>query len=108
MGAIQRGTSWATIPKTLNHARTVRQRPPTGGGYIFGLFFVMHHDQGLFLVFFQFVGRGAQVSCTAGQCALFWNAHFTILGSVLKDLRERIKDSGIRVLLVTNFLIQVI
>ena len=27
MGAIQRGTSWATIPKTLNHARTVRQRP---------------------------------------------------------------------------------
>ena len=27
MGAIQRGTSWATIPKTLNRARTVRQRP---------------------------------------------------------------------------------
>ena len=24
MGAIQRGTSWATIPKTLNRARTVR------------------------------------------------------------------------------------
>ena len=23
MGAIQRGTSWATIPKTLNRARTV-------------------------------------------------------------------------------------
>ena len=40
MGAIQRGTSWATIPKTLNRARTVhapcahrartvRQRPPS-------------------------------------------------------------------------------
>ena len=50
MGAIQRGTSWATIPKTLNRARTVhapcahrartvRQRPlggikPPWGGFI--------------------------------------------------------------------------
>ena len=46
MGAIQRGTSWATIPKTLNRARTVhapcahrartvRQRPHTLHSYLF-------------------------------------------------------------------------